>query len=306
MTDRSVSIDKIWPFRRHISIADVMAKYPPQECLADWEPEHKKYNGPVYAFARAVYETQPQEATDYLLRMMGYFHRKISPSNLWQLPTYERLPYPYAVYWPLGCAFLKEKKDQRRFDWLVWMDDDVLASPMDLEALIAAADPDERPFVSALPYDRFEPHCPAVTEMVDGQLRKWVKAPASGTHKCFHVGLCLAVFHRSLFERVPEPWFAAMPPIEGFAGIAPDWWWSYQMHKVNIDPYVCCDANVIHLGRKLHVNREYSEQWQKRSPRRNHFPTMLDNDYKEAESGALTAECRPHPDGRWKFGEDDK
>lgn len=296
-----IPISKVWPFRRHIVISDVMAKYPPQECLDDWESPTKNYNGPTYAFARAVYETQPQEATDYLLRFMGYLHRTIPPSHLWQLPTYERLPYPYAVYWPLGCAFLKEKKEQRKFDWLIWMDDDVLATPRDLQALIDAADPDERPFVSALPYDRFEPHCPAVTEVVDGELRKWVKAPASGTHKCYHVGLCLAIFHRSLFERVPEPWFGAMPPIEGFSGIAPDWWWSYQMQAVDIDPYVCCDANVIHLGRKLHVNREYSEQWQERSPRRKNFPDMIDDEYLPAASGAVTAKCKPHPDGRWKF-----
>ena len=285
----TIPLSTIWPFRRLISIADVMAKYPPQECLDDWEPGHKNYNGPTYAFARAVYETQPQEST---------------PSHLWQLPTYERLPYPYAVYWPLGCAFLKEKKENRRFDWLIWMDDDVLVHPRDLKALLDVADPDERPFVAALPYDRFEPHCPAVTEVVDGALRKWVKAPESGTHKCYHVGLCMAVFHRSLFERVPEPWFGAMPPMEGFSGIAPDWWWSYQMQKVDIDPYVCCDANVIHLGRKLRVERNYSEQWQERSPRAGNFPDMIDTARVIAPSGASTAECKPHPDGRWKFATD--
>jgi len=294
--DRRIPITDLWPFETYITLEDVMRAYPPKDDLVPWEPT---YGGPVVAIGRAVYETQPQEATDHLLRLQTHFARSIAPGNLWMLPTYERMPYPYAVYWPLGNAFHLEKKQQRRFDWFVWMDDDVLVSPEDIKALMAVADPVERPFVSALPYDRFEPHMPAVTEAVDGQLMKWVKAPKTGTYPCFHVGLCLAVFHRSLFDRVPEPWFAAMPPIKGFSGVAPDWWWCYQMNKANITPHVCCDANVIHLGRKLHVNREFSEQWNERSPRRDRFPDAAkERRTISTVSGAEIVRPIVYPDGR--------
>jgi len=248
-----------------ITLADVAKKYQPTGELSRYEP---KYEGEILAFGRAVYETQPQEATDMLLRLNRHLCYQYPPGNLWLLPTYERLPYPFAVYWPLACAFETEKQQGRRFDWYLWMDDDVLAQPEDFEAMKAAANPHLRPFVSALPYDRFEPHCPAVTEFKDGKPRKWVKAPASGTFAVSHVGLCMALFHRSLFDLVPEPWFGVSAPTLNKSGMNPDYWWSVQMNRVGIQPYVCCDAKVIHLGRKLHVNREYSEQWQERSPRR--------------------------------------
>lgn len=297
MEDRLIPMRQLWPFDSYITLEDVCRTYPPILDLDDeWKPQ---YSGPVVALGRAVYETQPQEATDNLLKLVGYFHRSLPPGNFWTLRTYERLPYPYAVYWPLANAFSKEKATKRRFDWFIWIDDDVLVSPQDIMLLMKAADPDKRPFVSALPYDRFEPHAPAVTEEMNGTLVKWVQAPPSGVYPCHHVGLCLAVFHRSLFDRVPEPWFAAMPPVKGFSGLAPDWWWSMQMHKAGLVPYVCCDTNVIHLGRKLHVEREYSEQWQATHPRMAEHIEMVPGRRKlSPASGATVVEPIPIDDAR--------
>ena len=267
-----------------ITLADVTKKYPPQLELMDFKPTFK---GEVLAFGRAVYETQPQEATDMLLRLTRGLCDLYAPGNLWLLPTYERLPYPFAVYWPLGCAFKTEKEYNRRFDWFLWMDDDVLATPEDFMTLMAAADPVERPFVSALGYDRFPPHSPSVTEVVDHKILKWVKAPASGTHAVSHTGLCMALFHRSLSEKVPEPWFGISPPVLGVSGMNPDYWWSVQMSKANITPYICCDTNIDHLGRKLRVDREYSEQWQKMSPKSLEFPeTKAEDQTVSSRTGA--------------------
>ena len=269
-----------------ITIEDVSRKYPPLKELSDYEP---KFNGETLAFGRAVYETQPQESTDALLRLNRHLCHQYAPGNYWILPTYERLPYPFAVYWPLACAFETEKQQGRRFDWYLWMDDDVVASPADFEALKSAADEHLRPFVSALPYDRFEPHCPAVTEFIDGKPQKWIKAPETGTFAVSHVGLCMALFHRSLFDIVPEPWFGVSPPHLYGSGMNPDYWWSCKMNEAGISPFVCCDSKVIHLGRKLHVNQQYAEQWQERSYKRvNHADILEVDSIVSPRTGATT------------------
>jgi len=275
-----------------ITLEDVARRYPPQPELGEYKPE---FDGEVLALGRAVYETQPQESTDMLLRLNRHLCYQYAPGNLWLLPTHERLPYPFAVYWPLACAFETERVQGRWFDWFLWMDDDVIATPEDFAALKSAANEHMRPFVSALPYDRFEPHAPAVTEFIDGKPKKWITAPKTGTFAVSHVGLCMALFHRSLFDKVPEPWFGVSPPTLNKSGMNPDYWWSVQMNRAGIQPHVCCDANVIHQGRKLHVNREYSEQWQARSPRRSSHADILEAENMVSPLTGATVITPPKP-----------
>ncbi len=277
-----------------IDIEDVSRKYPPRTELTGYKPKHE---GEILAFGRAVYETQPQESTDMLLRLSRHLCHKYAPGNMWLLPTYERMPYPYAVYWPLACAFETERTHKTRFDWFLWMDDDVLATPGDFDALMDAADPHLRPFVSSLPYDRFEPHHPAVTEYVDGKPKIWNKAPDAGTWGVSHVGLCMALFHRSLFDKVEEPWFGVCPPTLNGSGMAPDYWWSVQMNKAGISPYVCCDSKPVHLGRKLHVDKSYSERWQDVSPKAANYPELASIEV-SGHSGAIIADPPKIRNGR--------
>ncbi|HUT56880.1 MAG TPA: hypothetical protein VMY40_04385 [Anaerolineae bacterium] len=283
-----------WTYR--ITMEDVMRRYPPQPPLTDFEP---KYKGEVLAVGRAVYETVNHESADFLVRLGAGLAYKYAPGNLWIHRTYGRLPYPHAVYWPLGCAFATEKAAGRRFDWYVWFDDDVLVEPRHIEMLLEAADPLNRPFVTALPIDRWEPHLPAITEIVDGKVKRWVLPPKTGTVPVAHTGLCLAVFHRTLFERVPEPWFGIAPPTLNSNGMNPDYWWSVQLMKAGIQPYVRCDCNPIHLGRNLHIDADYSRQWLERSPRRNEYPeTDPANRETSPTTGATVIDPPPRRNGR--------
>jgi len=281
-----------------ITLEDVARTYPTQELLSDYEP---KYEGDVVALGRAVYETTPQGAADHLLRLAVSLSHIYAPGNLWVLPTHERLPYPYAVYWPLCNAFQTEKNTGRRFDWFVWMDDDVFVTPNDWQKLMAAADPVERPFVAALGYDRLQHHRPAVSEIVDGERRMWLKAPKSGTHAVHTTGLVCAVFHRSLFDRVPEPWFGVAPAVKGASGVNPDWWWSYRLHAAGITPYVCCDTDVIHLGAKSRINRAYSEKYIDACDAAGAFPSAYirpENRAVSEATGAMTILSADVKDGR--------
>ncbi len=247
------------PFLTHrITLEDVSRAYPPKQ-LINYEPP--KYNGEVLCVARAVYEAVPQKAADNRLRMLLSLGRDYAPGNLWLPVTYERLVYPYAVYWPLANAFAAEKEQGRRFDWLVWLDDDVMVSADDIRTLLKVAKEKDLRFIAATPYDRMPPHTPSVIEMVDGQPMKWVKAPKSGSYPVGMVGFVLCLFHRSVFDIVPEPWFGVCGPWKGFAGIALDWWWCLQMQKAGLQPWVCCDTDVIHLGHKQEIGRAYAETY---------------------------------------------
>ncbi len=282
----------------HITIEDVSQVFKPQLSLTDYEP---KYNGDVIAWGRAVYETQPQESVDADIRLAVELSRKYAPGNLWVLPTHERLPYPYAVYWPLCNAFQTEKNSGRRFDWFIWIDDDAIVTIKDWNAIMEVANPVDRPFVAALGYDRLPHHRPAVSEVIGGEQRMWLTAPKSGTYPVLTTGLVFAVFHRSLFEKVPEPWFGVSAPMKGSSGVAPDWWWSYRLHAAGITPHVCCDTNVIHMGRKLHINRAYSEKYTKMCDEQDLFKSdyiKQENRIVSEVTGAITIPVADVVDGR--------
>ena len=215
--------------------------------------------------------------------------------------AFGRAVYAYAVYWPLCNAFQTEKESGRRFDWFVWKDDDAIVTIRDWNALMAVADPAKMPFVAALGYDRLPHYRPAVSEVIDGEQRMWLAAPKSGTYPVLTTGLVFAVFHRSLFEKVPEPWFGVSAPIKGSSGVAPDWWWSYRLHAAGITPYVCCDTNVIHQGRKLYVNRAYSEKYTRVCDDNNLFESEYikpENRVISDVSGAVTIPVADVRDGR--------
>lgn len=241
-----------------ITLEDVSRAYPTRELL---NPHPAIFSGAVLAFGRAVYETVPRRAVDALFKLGIDLARDFAPGNLWALPTYGRLTYPYAVYWPLACAFEYEREQGRRFDYFLWADDDVLFDISDVIAMTKAMKAHDAPFMAAVPYDRMRPHSPAIVEKLDGQPYKWVKAPPSGSYPVCMTGFNLCLFRRDIFEKVPEPWFGVCAPAKGFSGIAPDWWWSVQMEKAGIQPWVCCDTNVIHLAEGVDACRATSETY---------------------------------------------
>ena len=241
-----------------ITLEDVSRVYPPKPLLG-WHPPI--YEGATLAVGRAIYEYVPQRAVDAWTSLVVDLAREFAPGNLWLLPTYARLPYPYAVFWPLASAFRTEKESGRRFDWFVWMDDDVIVTKADIRHLLAAAQAHDLKFIAACPYDRCAPYSPSIVEKVDGTPFKWVKAPPSGSYPVAMTGFNLCLFRRDIFDIVPEPWFGVCAPTKGFSGVAPDWWWSIQMEKAGLQPWVCCDTNVIHLRPDGESCRKTSEEY---------------------------------------------
>lgn len=185
--------------------------------------------------------------------------------NLWVLPAYPRLAYPYSALYAVASMVKTEKKTGRRADWVLWLDDDVIVPSGLCRILRDAACPEKRPFVAALGFDRQPPFRPAVwnlatTEGGSEYQSQWDNPPESGTHEVSSTGLCAALLHRSIFDRVEEPWFAVIPREVDkngnvISGVNPDAWFSQRCREAGISPYVCCDVNIVHLGDKIPVHR---------------------------------------------------
>ncbi len=129
-------------------------------------------------------------------------------TNLWQIPVHERMPFPDAPLYALGCLFNIEKKFGRRADWFLWLEDDV-SVPADLmRRLRKSADPNERPIMACVGFDRIPTFRPAVWELVDGKVKQWTSVPDNGVWEVFATGFTCVLMHRSIFDKMEEPYFA--------------------------------------------------------------------------------------------------
>lgn len=223
--------------------------------------------GETFAWGSALYAGSPGPAYYSHRLLAAQMAIDCKPENFWILPTADRLPYPYAIFYSIASMFETEKELGHRADWFIWTDDDVIVPRNVISVLRKAADPVERPFVACVGYDRLPPYRPAVWEMEKyDQMEvpvQWNTAKASGVHRVYATGLCCAIFHRSLFDIVPEPWFAVHPPMVNPNGqesdIAPDNYWSDLLYRNNVPVHVTCDVEILHLGAQLPVGRKARE-----------------------------------------------
>jgi len=217
----------------------------------------------VVALATAVFESVAPRIYDSH-RMLTAWLAANYDSNFWMLPCQERMPFPDAPLYALATMFRLEKLVGRAADWFLWVEDDV-SVPQDIfKTLRDSADPKERPFVCAPGFTRNPPFWPCVWDYKNGAYARWNRVPESGVYKVAASGLVAALFHRSLFNRVPQPWFAVTsnkmilndegkPDVD--RGLRPDGWWADQLRAADIPTYVNCDVNVTHFGMPLPVNK---------------------------------------------------
>ena len=187
-------------------------------------------------------------------------------SNLWMIPIQERMPFPDACIYSIACMMNTERQIGRKANWFFWLEDDVCVEKDAFRKLRAVAHPEQRPFVAAIGYDRNPPFPPAVWDKEGDSLRQWTPddVPAEGVHKVGATGLVCAIIHRTLFDKIDEPYFAAGSPVLSFGGpttevirgIKPDAWWSCRLAEKGIPTYVHAGVMTTHLGARLPVNVE--------------------------------------------------
>ncbi len=244
----------------HPKMKDLYDICPPKPCITFGEP-----SGEVLCWGSAVYDAVKVPAYHNHRLLSVQLARDYKPENLWITPPGDRLAYPYSIFSALGSMFATEKDVGHKADWFLWTDDDVEIDLDGIRKLVAAAHPKDRPFVALVGYDRFYPFPPAVYVMKRmGDLDvpvQWVEVPKSGVHKVYATGLCCAIFHRSLFDILPEPWFATFPPrfrqpMAEPGNVATDSYWCDWLYEHDIPAYVCCDAETYHLGKPIKACRE--------------------------------------------------
>ncbi len=215
-------------------------------------------NGEIIAVGTPMYESMKRDTVHGFAAMMMEMARDYPKGNIWHLkPHNERLTWPFSCYWIIRSMLAQEMIFGRKATWLLYVEDDVVVPSNLFEILWREADPEERPFVAAVAYSRYEPQLPGITEIGDdGIERQWQAAPWMGLHKVETAPLCATLMHRNLFERVPQPWFDMSSPIIGSASVTgPARHFCKQMKKVGISPYVCCDVTVGHLSQPQIIGR---------------------------------------------------
>ena len=241
------------------SVEDVDAMYDAPICAFSGN----ETESPVVVLATASYRGMEPDVMTAWNKLYARTCWDFGEGNVWATPTRERLPYPYAPLLSLASAFKTEDVTGRRFDWLLWIDDDVVVPSLVLRKLIESAHPDDRPFVATIGFDRTPPFRPAVWEYLTAgactSKMQW-QDPHMGTglHKVAATGLCCALFHRSFFDRVPQPWFASTPGELGedrsisYRG-NPDSWLCQQCVDADVPIYVDTDIEVAHMGQRIPI-----------------------------------------------------
>ena len=113
--------------------------------------------------------------------------------------------------------------------------------------------------MAVIPPDRHPPFYPAAWDLEN---RRWSVPPSSGVHQVGCIGWCALLIHRSVFDRVPQPWWVALPGLiaQGESDrptvVNPDTWFSQQCIDHGVPLHVCCDVRVTHLGEPLEVSPE--------------------------------------------------
>lgn len=155
--------------------------------------------------------------------------------------TLAGMPYDHARN--VGC----EEALAKGFQWLFFLDDDVVMPPDGIHILKAS----NLPLVSGLYYRRHDPITP-VAIAVTPQGSQWITGYERG--KLFpadYVGAGCLLIHRSVLERMPSPWFEwwrdhkDRPENEQ---LSEDFAFCYKAKKLGFQAYVDTRVECLHAG----------------------------------------------------------
>jgi hypothetical protein len=243
------------------SLDEVEAEYgmPPAD-----RAEGPKRQDEIVALIGAVFDGVSPKVYDNHKRLCAQMAVDLG-ANFWLTPTQERMPFPEALLYAIGSALRAEKRESKRIDWLLWLEDDIAVPQTLYRQLRVGAHPTERPFIGVCAFDRNWPFQPTVWGQQGGEVRRFDAIPSTGLLPVSQVGMTVALMHRSLFDKIPQPWFGTSPGkvIQKGTGredvkrsIKPDMWFCQRMRDANIPIYVNFGVRLTHFGQRMPVNRE--------------------------------------------------
>jgi hypothetical protein len=170
------------------------------------------------------------------LRLLSYMQSHLPPGSVMFLNC-ERQTIAAA------CTGLFQLALKGGAEWILFCDDDCLVPHDAFERLRSAACPATKPIVSALGFFRYPPYWPSIFKWDNwGDQRLGVPIPVDdypedSVIKVDATGLCCCLIHRSVFDRIPRPWFDHTS--EG----TPDGWFFANVYKAGLPVY--CHTGVI-------------------------------------------------------------
>lgn len=254
------------PFKQLVAkpfIESIRKYYQPPPCNAPDVPIPNP-DKEIIALATAVFQGVDPRVYDTHRVLVAQLAVDYGP-NLWIIPIHERMTFPDAPLFSVAAMMNMEDVVGKRADWFFWVEDDICVPKDIVRKLRAAADPEERPFVAAIGYDRNPPFPIAVWDFREGgNLEQWTSIPDQEVVQAGATGLTAALIHRSVFDRVKEPYFASGSAMLTMGhkdnqiqrGIKPDAWWSCRLKDAGIPTFIHTGINVTHLGARIPVNRE--------------------------------------------------
>ena len=188
--------------------------------------------------------------------------------------------------------------DEKRADWLFWLDADMGFAADTLDRLFEAADPVERPIVGALCFTQRETEsdnmggwvCHATPTIFDwthykdqqGFAVRW-DYPADTVTRCHGTGSACILIHRSVFERIQDEfgpvWYHRAPNISTGQLISEDLSFCVRANALDIPIYVHTGVRSTHQKTIWLGEQDY---WQQRAV--NPPPVTVD-DMKAADGG---------------------
>lgn len=158
---------------------------------------------------------------------------------------------------------------QSDLEWMLHLDSDALVHADTLKRLLSY----QRPFVSALAFQRRPPYMPVVYNQVDENggfeswyrpiemVAKWLmkhgqafdhpnRAFVLDERKLFPVkrgGAHCLLTHRSVFEAIEPPWFQRYGQRAAFGSGSDFWFYKQAIEQAGVQPYVALDVISGHL-----------------------------------------------------------
>ncbi|MBE3038747.1 MAG: hypothetical protein IMZ62_08040 [Chloroflexi bacterium] len=143
------------------------------------------------------------------------------------------------------------------------MEHDSVPPPDMFQLLRGQADPQTRPVMHGLSFDKVFPYHPSIWRAkADGgkgiePITDW---QPNTVYRLAHSGTCGSLIHLSVFEKMKRPWFRMQPFEPGCQGMIPCISLSQRMHEAGIPIYGYTGCVVNHLGDESEIDAEISHK----------------------------------------------
>ena len=146
-------------------------------------------------------------------------------------------------------------------DWILWVEDDAAPPANGYDLLRSKADPELRPVMHGVSFDRAAPHYPSIWREKDGRIEPIHDWQDDKVYRISHSGTCFCLIHSSVFLKMERPWFRMQPPEPGCESIIPCRSLSESMKAAGIPIMAYTGCVASHMGEHVEVDADLSRRY---------------------------------------------